>query len=81
MRRAPLPTKCDAWSTYRGKSELHAVGAACRLVLPLLIRTMPARAFAPLRERPCGLARRNASQDFFRPWPLQHSRPTENRAQ
>jgi hypothetical protein len=84
MRRA-LSTKSDVWSdvwcAHRGQSELKSASAALRLALALLIRTMPARAFAPLLERPCSLARRYASQDFLRQWPLQQLRPTENGAQ
>ena len=79
--RPALSTKSDAWCAHRGKSVLNAASAACRLALALLIRTMPARAFAPLFERPCSLARRYASQDFLRQWPLQHLRPAENGAQ
>jgi hypothetical protein len=81
MRRAPPTTKSDAWSAHRGQAELNAASVAFRLALALLIRTMPARAFAPLLERPCSLARRYASQDFLRQWPLQHLRPAENGAQ
>jgi hypothetical protein len=80
MRRAPPSTKWEPWSAHRRQSELNAAGAAYRLALALPIRTMPAPAFAPLLERPCSLARRYASQDFLRQWPLQHSRPTENGA-
>ena len=81
IMRPALSTKSDAWCAHRGKSVLNAASAACRLALALLIRTMPARAFAPLLERPCSLARRYASQDFLRQWPLQHLRPAENGAQ
>ena len=81
MRRTPSPTRSDEWSAHRGQSELNAVNAASRLALVLPIRTMPARAFASLLERPCSLARRYASKAFLRQWPLQHLRPTENGAQ
>jgi hypothetical protein len=80
MRRA-LSTKSDVWCAHRGQSKLKSAIAAARLALALLIRTMPARAFVSLLERPCSLARGYASQDFLRQCPMQQLRPTENGAQ
>jgi hypothetical protein len=76
MRRA-LSMKSDVRCFHRGQFKLKSAGAAFRLA----IRIIPARAFAPLPEKPRNLARQYASQDFLRQRPRHHRRPTEKEAQ
>jgi hypothetical protein len=81
VRWAPPTTRSEPWSAHRGQSELKSRSTASGLALALLIRTVPARAFVSLLEKPCSLARGYASQDFLRQCPTQQLRPTENGAQ